>query len=218
MVATLRMRRGARKNRRITTSSTTAPSNTAAAMPVRNATSQLAPLLTTSSTASDAGAAPRSPCAKFRIRLARYTSAMPSEMSAVSPPSSAPCTTIPAGGPHRICTTSRNSALPTTTASARSMPVVAIRANVTVGSIARVGEPRPSPRVVPRLSVGVCQLGELVAVRGHHQRGDGGVERVVARNRTCAQLADRGRGTARRGARRAAGRRIFTTAPVHARG
>ncbi len=39
------------------------------ARPVTNATTQLAPLLTTSSTASDAGAAPRSPCAKLRIRL-----------------------------------------------------------------------------------------------------------------------------------------------------
>ncbi len=114
MVATLRISRGERKNLRITRSSTTAPSTTAATIPVANASSQLAPLLTTSSTANDAGAKPRSPCAKLRIRLARYTSAIPSEIRAVSPPSTAPYTTMPAGGPHRTCTNRRNSPPPTT--------------------------------------------------------------------------------------------------------
>ena len=77
IVATESTRRGARKKRRITSTSTSTPSTTAVASPAANATSQLAPLVTTSSTASEAGAAPRSPWAKLRIRCARYTSARP---------------------------------------------------------------------------------------------------------------------------------------------
>jgi hypothetical protein len=106
------MRRGDRKKRRITRTSTTAPTTNAATMPMTNAASQLSPLLTMSKTASDAGANPRSPCAKFRMRLARYTSAIPSEISAVSPPTRAPKTTMPAGGPHNTCTATRNNAVP----------------------------------------------------------------------------------------------------------
>ena len=104
MVATVRISRGDRKNRRITSSSTAAPRTTAAAIPTTKATTQLAPLVTTSSTASDAGAAPRSPWAKLRMRFARYTRASPSARRALRPPRMAPCTTIPAGGPHSSCT------------------------------------------------------------------------------------------------------------------
>ena len=61
MVATVRIRRGARKKRRTRRSSTSAPSANAAIAPVTNATAQLAPLLTISRTANEPGTAPRSP-------------------------------------------------------------------------------------------------------------------------------------------------------------
>ena len=99
IVATESTRRGARKKRRITSTSTTTPSTTAVASPATNATSQLAPLVTTSSTASEAGAAPRSPWAKLRIRCARYTSARPSARSALSPPSRRPARRCRPAGP-----------------------------------------------------------------------------------------------------------------------
>ena len=48
-------------------------------------------------TDSEAGMYPRSACAKFRMRLARYTSAMPTLTIAVRSPTSTPRNATPAG-------------------------------------------------------------------------------------------------------------------------
>jgi hypothetical protein len=92
MVTTVRTRREARKNRRMMSNSMTTPSTTAAAKPVASPTRYGSPVKTIRLAASVLGAMPRSLWAKFKMRLARYTSAMPTATSALSRPRIAPNT------------------------------------------------------------------------------------------------------------------------------
>ena len=96
-VATVSTSRGARKKRRMINSSQAAPSATATANPAPNATNHGRPEVITIITESEAGMYPRSAWAKLRIRLARYTSAMPTLTIAVSNPMSTPRSATPAG-------------------------------------------------------------------------------------------------------------------------
>ena len=71
IVATVRIRRGARAKRRMITNSMNTPRTTPLARPTSIAGRYGQPDSAISSTASDAGSPPRSPCAKLTIRLAR---------------------------------------------------------------------------------------------------------------------------------------------------
>ena len=70
-VATVRRRRGVRKNRRITTSSTTAPRTTAPTRPTPSDTRYGQPHAVVSISMRTTGIVPRSACAKLTMRLAR---------------------------------------------------------------------------------------------------------------------------------------------------
>ena len=90
MVTTVRISRGAAKNRRMKTNSTSAPSATATSKAIGIATKYGKPGPTMSRTPSAAGAPPRSPVAKLTMRLERYVSASPNASRAVSAPITMP--------------------------------------------------------------------------------------------------------------------------------
>ena len=92
MVATVRISRGERKNRRMITNSMTPPSTMALITPAPRARNQDHPEKVTMPMASTVGAVPRSAWAKLRMRLARYTSARPTAMRAFSSPNTMPDT------------------------------------------------------------------------------------------------------------------------------
>ena len=71
IVATVRIRRGALKNRRTKIISTSAPSTADARSPSGSASQMLHPFDRIRSSASSAGTIPRSACAKLMMRLAR---------------------------------------------------------------------------------------------------------------------------------------------------
>ncbi len=108
IVATERTRRGEREKRRTRKNSTAAPTTSAAASPATRASHQFsATVLIMSSTANVAGSVPRSPAAKLMIRFARQTRARPNASSDVSAPTSAPCTSTPAGTDHPAAANTR---------------------------------------------------------------------------------------------------------------
>src|SRR5579862_5179535 len=97
MVATVRIRRGAWRKRRMTRRWTATPATVAVTRATRRAGSQPRSRLVMSSTARVAGNAPRSPPAKLTMRSTRYTRAMPTASKAVRPPMMAPCSSVPDG-------------------------------------------------------------------------------------------------------------------------
>src|SRR5688572_17080516 len=87
-----------------------------------------------SSTASDAGTAPSSPCAKLTMRLARYTSAMPNAIIAVRPPMTTPCTSTPIGAGQSVCCSHQNPMTP-----AAAVAAVRSRGSSSTATPRRVG-------------------------------------------------------------------------------